>query len=231
MSKAVVPLESDPAIFTSLGHGLGLPSTYEFTDIFSITDPDLKAFIPRPVIAMILLFPIDANYEALKHKEDSQMTPYQIPSSGNEPCYWFPQKVRNACGLYALLHSLCNATEPEPGSKLARFVDSLESARSFELRTELIELLENEYSEAAQEGQTKAPEPEEDIDLHFIAFVSKNGRLYELDGRRNGPLDLGPSGHDLIEEDVLSERVQKYMDIVEEKKKLRFSLMGLVRGG
>ena len=37
------------------------------------------------------------------------------------------------------------------------------------------------------------------VDFHFIAFVEKNGHLYELDGRKTGPVDCGK-----IEGDFLS---------------------------
>jgi hypothetical protein len=32
------------------------------------------------------------------------------------------------------------------------------------------------------------------VDLHFVAFVNVEGDLYELDGRKDGPLNLGPIG-------------------------------------
>ncbi len=37
---------------------------------------------------------------------------------------------------------------------------------------------------AAQQGQTAAPNAEEEVDLHFVAFVCRDGSLYELDGRK-----------------------------------------------
>ena len=36
------------------------------------------------------------------------------------------------------------------------------------------------HEESAQEGQTTAPDRDDKVDLHFIAFVHKNGKLYEL---------------------------------------------------
>lgn len=37
--------------------------------------------------------------------------------------------------------------------------------------------------EAAQQGDTAAPSAEEEVDLHFAAFLCRDGALYELDGR------------------------------------------------
>jgi hypothetical protein len=36
------------------------------------------------------------------------------------------------------------------------------------------------HEESAKEGQTQAPNIEDDVNTHFIAFVEKDGHLYEL---------------------------------------------------
>ena len=37
----------------------------------------------------------------------------------------------------------------------------------------------------------QAPSLDDKVDFHFIAFVEKDGHLYELDGRKSGPVDCG----------------------------------------
>lgn len=44
-----------------------------------------------------------------------------------------------------------------------------------------------------QEGQTSAPGREDSVDYHFVTFVHVDGQLYELDGRKSGPVVVGPS--------------------------------------
>lgn len=46
---------------------------------------------------------------------------------------------------------------------------------------------------AANEGQTKAPELDEVVQLHFVALVEREGQLWELDGRKSGPVPHGPT--------------------------------------
>ncbi len=51
-------------------------------------------------------------------------------------------------------------------------------------------------------GATEAPSAQDDVDLHYVCFVkTEDGTLWELDGRRKGPLARVKLGED---EDVLS---------------------------
>jgi ubiquitin carboxyl-terminal hydrolase L3 len=64
--------------------------------------------------------------------------------------------------------------------------------------------LESAHQSAASQGQSNAPDATDDIDLHFVCFVKdEKNHLWEMDGRRKGPMDRGQLGED---EDVLSEK-------------------------
>jgi len=66
------------------------------------------------------------------------------------------------------------------------------------------EALESAHRDAASGGDTAAPAAEDNIDLHYVCFVkSAKNELWELDGRRKGPLNRGQLSPD---EDVLSEK-------------------------
>jgi ubiquitin carboxyl-terminal hydrolase L3 len=91
--------------------------------------------------------------------------------------------------------------------------------------------LEKAHQGAATQGQSSVPDAEDDIDLHFVCFIkdSKND-LWELDGRRKGPLNRGQIG----DEDVLSEKalglgVRPFLKREAEvgEGELRFSLITL----
>lgn len=92
--------------------------------------------------------------------------------------------------------------------------------------------LESAHQSAAAKGDTAAPSAKDDIDLHYVCFVkSRSNHLWELDGRRKGPLDRG-----LLEpeDDVLSPKaldlgVRRFLKREEEvgQGELRFSLVVL----
>merc|ERR1712224_1135171 len=47
------------------------------------------------------------------------------------------------------------------------------------------------HGDSALEGQTEARD--EEVNLHFIALIQKDGNLYELDGRKPFPINHGHS--------------------------------------
>lgn len=97
---------------SALLHQLGLSQSVSFHDVFSIDDPDLLAFIPRPVHALLLVFPVSDSYEKFRHEEDSNRAEY-TGCGPDEPVVWYRQTIGNACGLIGLLHSVSNGTAKE----------------------------------------------------------------------------------------------------------------------
>lgn len=82
-----------------------------FQDVFSF-DPDLLAFIPRPVLALILVFPTSDFFKEEKTIEESTREHYQ-GGGDMEDVTWFKQTINNACGLYGILHAICNGEARE----------------------------------------------------------------------------------------------------------------------
>ena len=67
---------------------------------------------------------------------------------------------------------------------------------------------------AATDGASALPDEGEKVDFHYTCFVKSDGRLWELDGDLEGPVDLGALDED---EDVVSEvalkRVWKFIEL------------------
>ncbi|KAH9845150.1 putative ubiquitin carboxyl-terminal hydrolase isozyme L3 [Teratosphaeria destructans] len=205
--KRFIPLENNPEVMSSLLHTLGLSPSLAFHDVFSIDDPDLLAFVPRPAHALLLVFPVSETYEKFRHEEDAGRAEYEGSGEG-EDVVWYKQTIGNACGLMGLLHGVSNGparSHVTAGSDLDKFIKQAVPLKPKQ-RAESLEqshALEAASQAAAAKGDTAAPNANDTVDLHYVCFVKseKNGHLYELDGRRKGPLDRGELAQD---EDVLS---------------------------
>ncbi len=92
---------------SSLVHKLGLSPSLSFHDVYSLTDPSLLDFVPRPAHALLLVFPVSSTYESSRLAEDASLPEYTGSGPGEE-VLWFKQTIGNACGLYGLLHAASN---------------------------------------------------------------------------------------------------------------------------
>lgn len=106
-SKHFIPLESSPEIFTELAHKLGLSTLLEFQDVLSLDDAELLGLLPRLAYGLILVFPTTETYEKKIENEDAELENFQA-STHNDDVVFFRQTINNACGLYAILHVVCN---------------------------------------------------------------------------------------------------------------------------
>lgn len=103
--KHFIPLESNPDVFNKLLRAIGVSPNIVFEDIFALDEPDL---LPRPALAVVLIFPTTERYQAKKCQFEATRTDYS-GSGLHEPVIWFKQTINNACGLYAILHAVCNS--------------------------------------------------------------------------------------------------------------------------
>ncbi|KAF2482936.1 hypothetical protein BDY17DRAFT_316546 [Neohortaea acidophila] len=238
--KRFIPLENNPEVMTKLLHRLGLSPGLQFHDVWSIDDPDLLAFVPRPAYALLLVFPVSDTYEKFRHEEDKAKEVYTGSGDG-EDVIWYKQTIGNACGLIGLLHGVSNGparSQVQQGSDLDTLIQKAIPLKPMD-RAELLEdtdALESAHQEAASTGDTAAPNADDSIDLHYVCFVKseKTGHLYELDGRRKGPLDRGSlqPDEDVLSDAALEKGVRAFLKREEAAGggELRFSLIVLAEG-
>ncbi|XP_052795624.1 ubiquitin carboxyl-terminal hydrolase isozyme L3-like [Mya arenaria] len=178
--------------------------------------------VPRPVIAVMLLYPITEQSESAENKlgEEKQ-------NVGG--VYYMKQTVGNACGTVAVIHALANNQNSINFEDNKHFNKFLEDTLGKE-PNEIANILENDsamgaaHDDTAQEGQTEAPSRDDKINTHFIAFVCREEGLYELDGRKSGPVFHGKTTPDSLLEDAI-EVVRKFM--ARDPTQLNFTLMAL----
>lgn len=222
-------------MLSRLCQNLGLSPGLSFHDVFS-TSPDLLASIPRPIDALILLAhsPI---YNAARATVEPTIAEYKA-SGPDEPVIWMKQTIGHACGLMALLHIVFNL---EGGRYLTRgsALDVLRTQATRLGPAERAQLLyeskflEEAHMAAASMGSSAAPSPQNDNHHHFIAFVQKEGNVWELNGGMNGPLMHGTlrDGEDLLSERGLAMTVQDFLEAAAKGGHGEMSIMAVAGEG
>jgi ubiquitin carboxyl-terminal hydrolase L3 len=240
---------------SSLVHKLGLSPSLSFHDVYSLTDPSLLDFVPRPAHALLLVFPVSSAYDSSRLAEDASLPEY-TGSGPDEEVLWYKQTIGNACGLIGLLHAASNGlvrdfigmlyslikhgkiaqnslllAHPTPLDTLISTALPLRpDARARVLETS--STLAAAHASAASQGDTAPPEASAEVDLHYVAFVkSKENNLWELDGERKGPLNRGKldEGDDILSEKAIEMGPMRYLKREEGKAggELRFSIVAL----
>ena len=225
-SACWTPIESNPDIFTKLAQNIGLSKDLAFQDIWAL-DTESTAFVPRPVYALVLVFPTDEDYE-----KDKVLRTTAEHSSENNKIIWFQQTIYNACGLYGLLHAVCNGAREHilPNTFLSDILSSYSRTQPSERSKMLASTnLKREYLKAAQDGDSIVPtDAADEVDFHYTCFVKFDSHLYELDGDLSGPIDLGAlnENDDILSENAL-EPIKRFMQ-TNGRSKLGFSMLALV---
>ncbi|CAN4078044.1 unnamed protein product [Withania somnifera] len=210
-AKKFLPLEANPDVMNQFLWGLGVPpDEAECYDVYGL-DEELLETVPKPVLAVLFLYPLTSQSEAERVQQDSQT---KDPIS---TVYFMKQTVGNACGTIGLLHAIGNVTSEiklDEGSFLDKFfkstarMDPMERASFLQSDREV----EVAHSVAATAGDTEAPV---NVDTHFICFTCVDGQLYELDGRKSRPISHGASTPRSLLQDaakVIQKMMQKNPD-------------------
>jgi len=182
---------------------LGANERLNVVEVFG-TDPDLLMMVPQPVEAVLILYPLSDKSESVRDEQaDALRAAHDLPTSYSgddgkfvpKGLYWTKQVISNACGTIGLLHSVANtaaAFPPVAGSFFERFLAKTaeQTPQERALALEDDDSIEEEHQSLASEGCSDA-NTEFNDNLHFVALITHNGRLYELDGRKIAPIDLG----------------------------------------
>ncbi|XP_055373725.1 ubiquitin carboxyl-terminal hydrolase [Condylostylus longicornis] len=185
-----LPLESNPDVMNNFLRKLGVSDEWSIVDVYGL-EPEMLEWVPKPVKAVILLFPVSEAYEKHRKEQDEEMK--KEPPKPVEDLFYMKQIIHNACGTIALVHSIANNKDIHLKEGILK--NYLDSARGLN-PDERGKMLENDptftqtHEEVAQEGQTAA-DPEMQVNHHFIALINKDGTLYELDGRKSFPVEHG----------------------------------------
>ncbi|KAG9510983.1 Ubiquitin carboxyl-terminal hydrolase isozyme L5, partial [Fragariocoptes setiger] len=226
-------IESDPGVFTELIRGFGVKNVV-VEELYSLDPTNFENL--HPIYGLIFLF-------KWQRADDSQAN--IVRDSRLERMFFAQQVINNACATQAIISVLLNAKTKPPG---AADTDDLEAIELGETLTSFkefsrdfdpnmkglalsnsgtIRIVHNTFArQQLIEYDPTSKSKNEDV-FHFISYVPFEGRLYELDGLREGPIDLGaiPEKTDwvTVARPVIEKRMQQYS-----QEEIQFNLMAVV---
>lgn len=201
-------------------------SIYELTDVFS-TESWALDMVPQPVAAVLMLYPLTDVQEEHRRTENVATAPEEV---------WFvKQRIGNACGTIGLLHALLNTPEGlksisiRPNSWLDSFSHDCPAPLSPVSKAERLEsdsTIKTLHDEATSDeaNQTSRGSLDDEVITHFVALVHVNGGLYELDGRKDGPVRHGDTSQETLLKDACKV-VETFMK--RDPNEIRFTIMAL----
>jgi ubiquitin carboxyl-terminal hydrolase L3 len=206
-AESWLPVESNPEAFNAYAAKLGLDTTaVRFVDVMS-TEAWALDMIPRPVLAVLMLFPVKAASEAHRAAEEAARV---APGAVAAPASFFvSQTIPQACGTIALVHAVATCSSQtggalslSPASWFHSFVQAQQAASPAERCAAMAAdaQLEAAHGEAVHAGQSAVVDEAHE---HFACFVERSGQLVELDGRKAAPIAHGPTSPASLLEDVV----------------------------
>lgn len=194
-------IESDPGVFTELLQDLGC-KTVQLEELWSLDDETLNAVQDSGnIYGLIFLFqwqkkPENSSNAAGNNNNDKVcLGEDQIP----EGLFFAHQVTTNACATQAILSVVLNSNDLELGSTLqefrsftASFPPSLKGVAIS--GSEPIKKAHNSFGRAdafLNDGKQYSPLRQSEDVFHFVAYIPKDGKVYELDGLQSGPLVVG----------------------------------------
>lgn len=157
-----------------------------------------------------------------------------VQDSRLEKIFFARQVIENACATQAILSILLNCRHPDLklGHTLTELKDfcqgfnadmkGLTISNSPVIRSVHNSFAKEQLFEFDQSTSNKTNDA-----YHFIGYVPIDGRLYELDGLKQGPIDLGaiPADEDWTDTalTVIQKRIQRFSE-----NEIHFNLMAII---
>ncbi|KAJ1660842.1 hypothetical protein IWQ61_000301 [Dispira simplex] len=197
-------------------------------EVYSLDDASLEEL--KPIFGLIFLF----KWQSSSHATDSTNTLTTDQRDSDQSHIFFAkQMINNACATQAILSILMNTPNVELGPELDQFKEFTQDF-SPELKglaisnSEVIRAVHNSFARSEVFANDEStPATENDDVFHFISYVPIAGCLYELDGLKENPVNLGPcTDRDWLQRvrPIIQQRMNAYSS-----SEIRFNLMAVIQ--
>ncbi|XP_034943146.1 ubiquitin carboxyl-terminal hydrolase isozyme L5 [Chelonus insularis] len=215
-------IESDPGVFTELIREFGAKGV-QVEELWSLDDEQFENL--KPIHGLIFLF---------KWFQDDEPAGTLVQDNRLDKIFFAKQVINNACATQAIVSVLLNCKHPDVsiGPNLEEFKNFCQSfdatMRGLALsNSDIIREVHNSFSRHTLfEYDSKQATKDEDV-FHFVSYIPIDGRLYELDGLEDGPMDLGPCppGDQWVQaaKPIIQKRINKYNE-----GEIHFNLMAII---
>ncbi|XP_059475415.1 ubiquitin carboxyl-terminal hydrolase isozyme L5 [Neocloeon triangulifer] len=215
-------IESDPGVFTELIKEFGVTGI-QVEELWSLDAAQFETL--QPVHGLIFLF---------KWVPDSEASGPIVQDYRLDNIFFAKQVINNACATQAILSILLNCSHSDLTlgknlSELKEFCQSFDAhMKGLTIsNSPVIRSVHNSFArQTLFEFDSKMASKDDDV-FHFVSYVPIGGKLYELDGLKEGPIDLGdiPAGTDWIDiaRPIIAKRMEKYS-----AGEIHFNLMALI---
>jgi len=214
-------IESDPGVFTELIRGFGCTGV-QVEELWSLDEEILEKL--NPVHGLIFLFKWRSGEDA-----DGSI----VRDERLDDIFFAKQVINNACATQAIISILLNTNHNDVklGENLSSFK---EFSKQFDpalkglslSNSDTIKQVHNSFARQQMFEFDNSMKDDDKDSYHFVAYMPINGRLYELDGLKEGPVDLGIAPFETWLKQVkpvIERRMQKYS-----AEEIHFNLMAIV---
>lgn len=161
----------------------------------------------RPIHGLIFLF---------KWAKEDTPSGSIVQDSRLDKIFFARQVIENACATQAILSVLlnCRHNDLKLGATLTELRDFCQgfdaNMKGLTIsNSPVIRAVHNSFArQTLFEFDQSAANKNDDV-FHFVSYVPIDGRLYELDGLKAGPIDLGPIPPDVEWTDVVRPIIEK----------------------